>query len=330
MNDALLLLRERARREVESGALSLAKFSIYETKLGHLARIFGHHSKLSTFEAPDVDRYIEQRRVEGVSDHTIKKELVKLGQALKVAKRAGIWSGDIDTVMPPKFEPKYQPRKTFLTEAEVQRLLPNLPPDRAAAAAFIVATSARKSEMLQAHRVDVSSDSRMVIMRGTKTDAAARTVPIVLGWQKDLLRYALKHGKGTNGLLFTPWTNAYRDFTEACKKAGVPVVSFNDLRRTHSTWMRNAGVSASNVGAMMGHTTGAMVERVYDARTPELVAKRIEAELRSVAQPKAKPEPDATEPCNACATDTAPAARTHRTPWTPESAESSEEVARPV
>ena len=105
----------------------------------------------------------------------------------------------------------------------------------------------------------------------SKTKRASRTVPVVLEWQRNLLRFALKHAEGTGGLLFTRWTNASRDLDLACRKARVPKVSFNDLRRTHSTWMRNAGVSPSNVGAMMGHTTGAMVERVYDGRTPEFV-----------------------------------------------------------
>ena len=104
--------------------------------------------------------------------------------------------------------------------------------------------------------------------------------------------------------------------------------------------MRNAGVSPSNVGAMMGHTTGAMVERVYDGRTPELLAQRIEAELYARA-PSPSLTPNATKEgalcavgaatrCNGYATDNAPAAQIPRTPWTPESSVSSGEVARPV
>ena len=340
MNEALLLLRERARRDVESGALAHATFTIYETKIGHIARVFGHQFKLGRLTASDVDRFIEQRRGEGVTDHTIKKELVKLGQALKVAKRAGIWAGDIDKVMPVRFEPKYKPRKTYLTRGELQRLLPNLPPDRAAAVAFIVAMSPRKSEMLRALRTDATPDATMVPLRGTKTERASRTVPVVLDWQKDLLRFALKQAEGTGGLLFTRWTNAYRDLALACRKAGVPRVSFNDLRRTHATWMRDEGVSPSNVGAMMGHTTGAMVERVYDGRTPELLAQRIEAELYARA-PSSTFTPNGAKEgalcaagapirCNAYATDTAPAAQIPRTPWTPETQVSSREVARPV
>ena len=64
--------------------------------------------------------------------------------------------------------------------------------------------------------------------------------------------------------------------TSECPKCGGPVTlarsharwsadackGFNDLRRTYSTWMRNAGVSSSNVGAMMDHTTSAMIDRV--------------------------------------------------------------------
>lgn len=155
--------------------------------------------------------------------------------------------------------------------------------------------SPRKSEMLRALRIDATPDATMVQLRGTKTERASRTVPVVLDWQRDLLRLALTHAEGKGGLLFTPWANAYRDLTLACRTAGVPKVSFNDLRRTHATWMRDAGVSASNVGAMLGHAaTSAMVERVYDARTPDLVAKRIEAELYARA-PSSTPTPKRCE-----------------------------------
>lgn len=62
-------------------------------KIGHIARLFGHHFKLGRLMASDVDRFIEQRRGEGVTDHTSKKELVKLGQALKAREARGDLGG---------------------------------------------------------------------------------------------------------------------------------------------------------------------------------------------------------------------------------------------
>jgi len=64
--------------------------------------------------------------------------------------------------------------------------------------------SPRKSEMLRALRIDATPDATMVQLRGTKTERASRTVPVVLDWQRDLLRLALTHAEGKGGLLFTP------------------------------------------------------------------------------------------------------------------------------
>ena len=138
--------------------------------------------------------------------------------------------------------------------------------------------------------------------------------------------------------------------TSECPKCGGPVTlarsharwsadackGFNDLRRTYSTWMRNAGVSSSNVGAMMDHTTSAMIDRVYDGRTTEVLAQRIEAELQARAPSSGLTPSGAKEGalcaagaatrCNACATDTTRAPQIPRTPWTPESSVSSGEV----
>ena len=66
-------------------------------------------------------------------------------------------------------------------------------------------------------------------------------------------------------------------------------VSFNDLRRTFSTWMRNAGVSPSNVGAMMGHVNSGMVEQAYDGGRTEALVSRIEADLYTRAPSSTRP-----------------------------------------
>ena len=331
LNDALALLHERIRRDVDRGERSCETFGFYATKIGHLARVLGHSLKLARLEPGDVDHYIERRRSESASDHTIKKELVKLGQALKLAKRSGIWSGDVDRVMPIRFSPKYTPRKDALTLETLQELLPVLPPDRAALVAFIVATSARKSEAFGARRFDVVGDCERVTLRGTKTKLAARTIPIVLPWQKGLLRYALKHGAGSSGVLFTRWANVTRDLRVACRAAGIPPITLNGFRRTYSTWMLDRGVSASNVGATMGHSTSAMVERVYDARTVENIAKRIEADLERVAPKRAsQPAAEVADECSKCVTDSSPTPQIPRTVWTREPAVCSEKVVRPV
>jgi len=54
-----------------------------------------------------------------------------------------------------------------------------------------------------------------------------------------------------------------RDLPAAAKRAGVPRVTANDLRRTFASWLVQAGVSLYVVSRLLGHKSTRMVELVY-------------------------------------------------------------------
>lgn len=74
------------------------------------------------------------------------------------------------------------------------------------------------------------------------TSARGRLVPIVTPAQRSLLEFAVKYAGGTDGAMFTPWSNVRRDLHAACKRAGIAPCSPNDLRRTFADWLVEAGV----------------------------------------------------------------------------------------
>ncbi len=256
------LIADRRSKGRAEGTLSM-----YLAKGGHVARVLGADTPLARVTAREIDRFIDVRLEEGAARNTVKKELTTIRGLLKVAKRRGEFPGDIGAVMPEGFESGYQPRKRFLTADETQALLRELTPDRAARVAFILATGARWGETDRARRQDVQPAAERVLLRGTKTDLAARTVPIV-GGGHDLVAHAQRHAEGADGMLFRPWGNARRDLSLACGHAGIPAVSPNDLRRTFGTWLRLHGVAPHFIGVAMGHADSRMVERVY-GRMPE-------------------------------------------------------------
>lgn len=180
----------------------------------------------------------------------------------KLARRRGLWLGDIAAVVPIAFSTEYRPRSRFLTRDELGKLLATLKPDRAARVAFIVATSACWKES-EARREDVALDLAKVLLRG-KRATRFRTVPMVTEEQKTLLAFALRFADGDGEMLFKPWgNNVRRDLHAACERAGITHCSPNDLRRTFGTWMRADGVPPHLIGTMMGHADSRMVERVY-------------------------------------------------------------------
>ncbi len=286
LNGALTLLLRDREEQARAGRRSLDTVGFYRAKAGHLVRIFevdaaGNRVSfpLAKLQPVHVDSYISRRRAEGASESTIYKEIVTLRAALRLARRAGIWFGEPAAICPIAFAPEYKPRTRALTRQELQGLLAELLPDRAARVAFIVATSASWRETELAADQDVRHDLASVLIRGTKRSTRYRTVPIVSDDARSLLEYALRHAAGTDGSLFLPWASARRDLLAACKRAGIPRCSPNDLRRTCATWLRAAGVPPDLIAPVMGHADTRMVERVYGRLPVQVLARRIAAAI---------------------------------------------------
>jgi integrase len=276
-----------------------ATISCYRSKAGHLFRLFGIETTLAAVNACRVDEYVATRTEEGASRHTIYKELGTLRGTLKVAKRRGEFSGDIQAVMLDGFSTGYKPRERKLTTEEADRLLAELPSHRAAHVAFMIATGARWSESVRAMRGDIDWDRGLVRLRGTKTSAAKRAVPIA-GFSCELLRFVERHAAGDNGKLFQRWTNRHRALKTAHARAEVRAgamqldsthkefdalaaseksvllkqseISPNDLRRTYATWLGELGIEPHLVAPALGHRDSRMVERVYGRLAPEVLA----------------------------------------------------------
>jgi integrase len=279
LTGALQLLLQVDDEEVLAGRRSPDTVAFHKGKAGHLVRVFetderGDHVPfhLTRLRAFDVDRYISARRREGAGDQTISKELVVLRKSLRLAIRAGLWRGRVEEVIPVAFSPGYEPRKRFLSDDELSKLLAALTPDRSARAAFIVATSACWRETELARTDDVSRDLRSVLLRGTKRKTRFRTVPIVSPLQRSLLEHTLRYAAGEGEALFRPWGNVRRDLAEACQRSGIERASPNDLRRTFANWYVAAGVPLFPIAQAMGHKDTRMLERVYGRQSPEQLA----------------------------------------------------------
>jgi len=272
--DAVNLLIATRTEQSKAGVRSARTVDFYTQKSGHWTRVLRAEFKLSVLAPRDVDRFISQRRDEGASENTISKELVTMRAALKLARRADLWFGDPNAMIPAGFSSGYKPRERALSMPEIQRLLGELEPDRAARVAYIAATSARRGESDRARRDDVYA-GEYVRLHGTKTERAARIVPVTTIEGKQLLEYALNHAQGEGDMLFRPWGNMVRDLKLACRRAGIDPCGPNDLRRTFATWLRAAGASPDLIAPTMGHVDSRMVERVYGRLDPMQLAALI-------------------------------------------------------
>jgi integrase len=247
---------------------SAGTLHFYGVKLGHAVRLLPEFIAQVRFK--QIEAYRAQRLAEGAHRTTTEKELGAIRAMLWHSAKTGSYPHDPAREVP-DIGDSYRPRERSLTLVEVQALLEALPPSRAAWVAFVVATGARRGEAERAQRGDVRGD--FVLLRGTKTALAPRTVPIVPPFHL-LLAYSLERADGA-GRLLAPWSNVGAALPKACLAAGIRPATPNDLRRTPATLLRAAGVATDIIAAFLGHSTSRMVERVYGRLSPDQVRARM-------------------------------------------------------
>lgn len=263
---------------VERGKMAPETLGMYRQKAGALVRLIGADAKLGTFDGSTFQAYLDARREDfhestgkTITESTLYKEWVTFRGILKQAWRAQRFGRDPAALKPSHFGPEYKPRETALSWEQVDTLIKSLPTTWAMPVAFALMTGARRREVFAAQAGDVDLDEWTVRLRGTKTDAADATIPI----PRLMRRFAPWADPP-----FPRWNNARRDLALACKRYGLPRVTWNDLRRTFASLLVQAGVAPHLVAKLLRHKTTAMVDRVYGRQTAESLAHLIDAQIR--------------------------------------------------
>jgi len=235
----------------------------YTTKLGHFARLWGVDLPLFDVTPDRCDQYWETRKSEGTGDNTVCKEFSCLTQMLKLARHGGCYQHDIEALRPLNLAPHYVPRTRHLTLDQLRKLFSECSSKMAAFVIVAICTGGRKSEVLKFTAADLSE--QLAHLKGTKTEGSNRTIPILEPFQR-LLAQALP------SLPIAYKNNLRRDLLATCKRAGIDPVTPNDLRRTFSSLLISAGVPRDVVRRLLGHTSNAMVDKVYGQIAPHELA----------------------------------------------------------
>jgi hypothetical protein len=219
----------------------------------------------------NLDAYTIARLGEGADRHTIQKEHRVLRQALRLA------GYDVSKYKVAGFVNSkhfYTPGDSWLEEVvHIFALLDELDPTRRDDVLAYVNTGLRRRELLTITRGRVNLTKRELYVdeldRITlKTTGAKRVLPL-----NDVMVSVLT--RRTDG--FSEWHSGNRDINAAWKRARAKLVAadadldetlparltFNDLRRTFCSLMRNAGVSFEDCADLLGHEDITMVRQVY-------------------------------------------------------------------
>lgn len=273
LRDALDTLREHKRRRGASDATM--RFG--REKRARLEDHFGEERDVLTITLADTEQYVEARRLATVnrkdasgelravpiSDHTIQKELGLLRSALRVLRKHDLYPGDPADIWPDTLSGVYTPRSRWLTPEEYRALLDALPVGRRKYVVTYCNTGMRLGELYQSRR-----EGNALVVSQTKGKKQSRVIPLA-----DVVVDVLD----ADPLPWPRWAsnNMSRDLRKACAKAGIPMCSANDFRRTFCSWLVQAGVPELTIIRLMGHTSSAMVRQVYAQLSPETLADAI-------------------------------------------------------
>lgn len=261
----------------ELAGRSESTLSYYEIKAKPLVRLLGQRT-VDSLTLADVEGYVHARLSE-VERTTIRKELGLLASALRRQHKKGALPSPPAAIIP-DIGGAYVPRERALSRAEFRQLRAELADDRRDYLDTYCLTGVRESEM---YRIRWSHVYRSQLhVQGEKTEGSDRWVPV----DRHVVAVLRRRGASVadDAQLFPPWGNARRDLARACARAKIAPVSHNDLRRTYATWLAESGSPEAVTASLLGHTSSAMVRRVYQ-RIGRDAQRRAVRKLRPVAAP---------------------------------------------
>jgi integrase len=263
-------------------------------------------TKLKTLNAADVQRFYRAKLDSGLSSATVHKLHVVLHKALKQAVRWGLPPRNVvDDVDAPNIQ-KHE--VTPLTREEARRLLDTAKRDRLEALYVVAVQSGlRQGELLALRWEDVDLEARTVQVRRTltrdggklavgptKTSKGRRTVKLTRDatealqdhlkrqlaeidkvddiWQENGLVFCT--GKGT---LINPTNLRRRSFAPLLQRAGLPPMTFHQLRHTAATILLLKNVNPKVVSEMLGHGNIAITFDTYSHVLPNMQSSAVAA-----------------------------------------------------
>lgn len=241
--------------------------------LGHLAP-----SEITTEKARD---YAGKRAKAGRQPGTIWTELNHLQIVINWA--AG--KGHIPAAVTVEKPPKPAPRDRRLTRPEARLLLDaadaNDVPHVALAVALMLGTAARIGAILDLtwSRVDFE---RGLITYADRADTSRRKGRATVPMTSDIRTRLEGARKGAVSDYVVEWGakqvgSIKRGFARAVTTAKLADVTPHVLRHTAASWMAEAGVSMSEIAAVLGHSDSRTTERIYARFSPGHLRRAVSA-----------------------------------------------------
>lgn len=226
--------------------------------------------QLSTITRDD----IEQLLPESVKPATRNRYRAFVRSLMRAAEREWDWL-DRAPVLRTEAEPKR--RVAFLTRAQAEALIANLPHKYQIPVRFALLTGLRRSNVFGLNWEDVDLVRGVAIVHADEAKAGERIVVPLNRSSRALLESIPPADDGSRTGRVWPgmdrvWANTWKG---AAKRAGVPWCRFHDLRHTWASWHAQAGTPLSVLQELGGWHSPQMVQR-YAHLSPEHLAAAAE------------------------------------------------------
>ena len=224
-----------------------------------------------------VDKWVAN----GLKRRTIDRHIAVLSAIFRLAEADGVIAKN--PVIKISRPPAEAPHRRVLDAEEIQRVLGGLPSVYRTAVYVALETGMRWSELQRLNIEDFNTFDQRIVIKKSKTPAGVRTIPIsetAISLINDLLKASWRTGANSSEPLFIThsvekstgrlvgsrlnYSNfRSRIFKSAAENAGIPELTFHDLRRTSATLLVSQGTVPSVTKERMGHTHIATTLNMY-------------------------------------------------------------------
>ena len=235
----------------------------------HLKPFFGQ-TVLDRIQAADIDRYIANRKSNGVKARTINLETLLLSVILKRAvKGKHLARLPFEKIADFKLKETDSIKRLALNQSELSRLLASASGHNRLFIALLAYTGVRLSEAMFLSWDDIDLEREQIMIRpkpehGFNTKSGkSRIIPLhpdlkeILDQEEKKVGWLFRNVKGER------ITTLRFGFYRACQKAGLKGISAHCLRHSFASLMIANGADAKTLSEILGHATPVITLTVY-------------------------------------------------------------------
>lgn len=237
--------------------------------------------RLDEISTQDIAKWFAEKLESGLAPSTVEKIRVVFNRSFELAAKFNLPGSHYNPVRHAPRRKFNNARERYLTTAEASRLRKavehSVNPMLKYIVGLLLATGARRRELLDAKWQDVHLDRRALYLPQTKT--VPRYVPLsqaAIDLINEIPRFDDCPYLVPNPKTRKPFSTIKRVWDTARKEAGLSDLRLHDLRHSAASFMINAGVDLYAVGRVLGHADHQSTQR-YSHLANDTLLKAVEA-----------------------------------------------------